>query len=220
MTYSAEQHRFLVGDEMSETLANDANNGRKILERISHGEADALTVWFDANKGPLYAFVFYRVGSNADLASDVTQGTFMAALERLDDFDPEKGTMKNWLRYLSRNIIRKSLADHQRGEQLQVAWDNFDQNLQSAYKQIDRDLLPDEVVERDETRKLVSMALSNLPPQYRDALAAKYIDGRSLEAIADSGSTTIDAVKSQLRRARAAFRECFLALAKLEVSDV
>ena len=205
---------------MRGTLANSALDDRTLLERIAQGDAVALTDWFHANKGPLYAFVFYRVGSDADLAADATQATFMAALERLNDFDPQQGTMKNWLRYLSRNIIRKCLADQQRGEQLQLAWDEIDQTLQAAYQRIDRDLLPDEVIERNETRELVSMALSNLPPHYRDALAAKYIDGRSLEAIADAGSTTIDAVKSQLRRARAAFRECFLALAKLEVSDV
>ena len=103
---------------------------------------------------------------------------------------------------------------------MQLAWDEIDHTLQAAYERIDRDILPDEVIQRKETGELVSVALSNLPPQYRDALAAKYIDGQSLEAIAAAGSTTIDAVKSQLRRARAAFRECFLAPAKLEVSDV
>ena len=36
----------------------------------------------------------------------------------------------------------------------------------------------------------------------------------------ENASTTIDAVKSQLRRAKIAFRDAFLARAQLEMSDV
>lgn len=191
-----------------------------MVENIASGDSAALTTWFGQQKDALYAFVFYRVGGDADLAADATQATFTAALEQLDKFDPDRGKMRTWLRYLSRNIIRDMLAGHRRSEQLQFAWDELDNTLQSAYQHIDRELLPDEVLQRTETRQLVSMTLSNLPPNYRDALQAKYVDGQTLTAMAAAGETTVDAVKSLLRRARAAFRECFLALAKLEVSDV
>jgi RNA polymerase sigma factor (sigma-70 family) len=85
---------------------------------------------------------------------------------------------------------------------------------------LDSELLPDAVLEREETRELVDVAMSNLPSQYREVLQAKYVDNLSLEHIAGLRDTTIDSVKSMLRRARAAFRECFLAIAKVEMSDV
>ncbi len=205
---------------MSEALAMNVADDQAILRRVAAGDPAALRTWYDGQKHALYAFVFYRVGGDAALAEDATQSTFTAALENLSNFDPDRGDMKNWLRYLSRNIIRKTLADFRRGEQLQQAWEEIDGSLRAAYERIDRELLPEEVLERDETRELVLMTLSNLPPNYRDVLAAKYIQGQSLQAIANAGETTVDAVKAMLRRARAAFRECFLALAKLEVSDV
>ncbi len=72
---------------------------------------------------------------------------------------------------------------------------------------------PDAAIERKETRELVGMTLTNLPAQYREVLEAKYLDGRSLEAIAQARDATLDSVKSMLHRARAAFREAFVTLA-------
>lgn len=191
-----------------------------IHQRILAGDADALTAWFRRNKDSLYSFIYYRVGGDQELASDALQATFTAALERLAEFDPERGDMITWLRFLSRNIVRDAMTQHRRGRQLHAVWERLDESLRDAYEQIDRELLPDQVVQRQETRELVDMALANLPSHYRVLLEAKYIDNQPIEAIATLRETTVDSVKSMLRRARAAFRECFLAMAKVEMSDV
>ena len=188
--------------------------GDSLLTRISAGDPAALTAWFEQNADPLYAFVFYRVGNDPDLAADATQSTFAAALERLADFDPSRGSMVTWLRMLSRNIVRDLLSRHRKAAQLQSTWDNIDASLVRIFERIDHDLLPDAALERAETRELVGMALANLPPQYREVLEAKYMEGHPLEAIAAMRSATIDSVKAMLRRARAAFRETFLTLAR------
>ena len=64
-----------------------------VLREIADGDADALALWFRRHKDAVYAFVFYRMGNDPDLAADATQATFMTALERLDDFDSERGDM-------------------------------------------------------------------------------------------------------------------------------
>jgi len=188
--------------------------------RIATGDEDALESWFQRHKNDVYSFIYYRVGNDPDLAADATQATFTVALERLADFEPQRGDMTNWLRFLSRNIIRDMLSKHRRGMQLQTVWDRIDQSLRDSYSKMDSELLPDAVLEQEETRELVDMALANLPPQYREVLVAKYIENQSLDAIATFRETSIDSVKSMLRRARGAFRECFLAISKLEMSDV
>jgi len=187
---------------------------RSPLKQISAGDPAALTAWFEQNADAVYAFAYYRVGNDPDLAADATQSTFALALERLGDFDPGRGTMLTWLRMLSRNIIRDLLLRHRRAAQLQAAWDNVDASLVRVYERIDHDLLPDAALEREETRELVGMTLANLAPQYREVLEAKYMEGHALEAIAAKRSATVDSVKAMLRRARAAFRETFLTLAR------
>ena len=189
----------------------------ELLTQIRAGDPGALTAWFEDHVDALYAFVYYRLGRDPDLAADATQTTFAIALERLGDYDPERGAMLTWLRTLSRNVIRDTLRAHRRAAQLQTAWNNIDASLQRIYERIDRELLPDAALERAETRELVGMTLANLPPQYREVLEAKSMEGHPLEAIARMRSVTIDSVKSMLRRARAAFRETFLTLAQSEV---
>ena len=200
--------------------STDRVDEKVILQRIAAGDPDALADWFLRHKDGLYSFVYYRVGNDPDLAADATQATFVKALERLADFDPRRGEMKTWLRFLSRNIVREMLGRNHRGVQLQAAWDQLDETLRQAYAKIDSQLLPEAVLEREETRELVETTLANLPANYREVLEAKYIENETLDTIATLRETTVDGVKSMLQRARAAFRECFLALAKMEMSDV
>jgi len=185
-----------------------------LLAKLRAGDPDALAAWFERHVDALYAFTYYRVGKDPDLAADATQSTFAIALERLADYDPQRGEMLTWLRMLSRNVVRDLLARHRKAAQLQLAWDNIDASLGRIYERIDRELMPDAALERKETRELVGMTLANLPPQYREVLEAKYMEGCPLEAIAATRAATIDSVKSMLRRARAAFRETFLTLAR------
>ena len=200
------------------TVSASAPSHEGLLRRIAAGHPDALSAWFEQHVDALYAFIYYRVGNDPDLAADATQSTFALALERLSQYDPERGTMVTWLRMLSRNVVRDLLTRHRKAAQLQAAWNNIDQSLARIYERIDHDLLPDEALERKETRQLVGMTLANLPPHYREVLEAKYMEGLALDAIATMRSATIDSVKAMLRRARAAFRETFLTLARSGVA--
>jgi RNA polymerase sigma-70 factor (ECF subfamily) len=191
-----------------------------LIDRIIAGDRDALAVWFGENQQAVYAFVFYRVGGDQELATEATQATFVKALGKLSQFEPERGEMATWLKYLSRNVIRNLLTTKHRGAQWQTAWDRIDDSLRVAYERIDEQPLPDEVLQNKETRDLVAMTLANLPDHYREVLQAKYMNNDSLEAIAQARDSSVEAVKSMLHRSRAAFRECFLTMTKLELSDV
>ncbi len=191
----------------------------QLLTGLAAGDCAALERWFHQHQAGVYAFAYYRVGQDADLAADATQGTFTAALERLAEFDPQRGQMAMWLRTLARNVIRSLLVQHRRGVQMQMVWDGIDETLLKAWQQMDCRPLPEEIFERQQTRRLVATTLANLPPQYQAVLEAKYLEGQPLEAIAARRQTTLDGAKSMLRRARAAFRECFLALAGIDAAE-
>jgi DNA-directed RNA polymerase specialized sigma24 family protein len=53
-----------------------------------------------------------------------------------------------------------------------------------------------------------------LPQHYREALEAKYVSRRSVREIAAASSASEKSIESLLTRARQAFRETFLALAR------
>ena len=77
------------------------------LAQMKAGDDDALNRWFETNVDGLYAFIYYRVGSNTDLAQDITQSTFALALQKLDKYDPERGAMLNWLRSASEKALAR-----------------------------------------------------------------------------------------------------------------
>jgi RNA polymerase sigma-70 factor (ECF subfamily) len=56
---------------------------------------------------------------------------------------------------------------------------------------------------------MVAHALAALPHHYEAVLRAKYLDGLSVQAIAESSGNSPKAVESLLSRARQAFREAF-----------
>ena len=61
---------------------------------------------------------------------------------------------------------------------------------------------------------MVGATMSQLPPNYREALEAKYVMGKSVRDMAQAMSVSEKSVESQLTRARKAFRATFLALTR------
>ena len=185
---------------------------KRLLRRAGRGEPGALARLYEDHVDGLYAFVYYRVGRDADLAADVVQETFLAALADPGAYDPARGSIGAWLATSSRNIIRKHLRDRPRLAALDEVWQRVDRALADVLAALDREPLGDEVLARAETRDLVNMAVANLPDRYRAVLERKYVGGESLESIARALSLSEDGVKSLLARARRAFRDTFLAL--------
>ena len=70
------------------------------------------------------------------------------------------------------------------------------------------------MLERRETADLVGATLSSLTPEYRAALVAKYVEGRSVADMAERSGKGLKATESHLHRARLAFARVFELLAR------
>jgi RNA polymerase sigma-70 factor (ECF subfamily) len=180
------------------------------------GDAEAIDRLACHALQPLYRFCLYRVGRDRHLCEEVVQETLVTAIERLDQYDPSRAqdNVLPWLTGLARNQIRRVLARENAAASLEIIWQRMDEQLRHVYAQLESDPLDDEVLRREETRQMVGATMSQLPPQYRDALEAKYVAGKSVRDIASAWRTTEKAVESRLCRARKAFRATFVALAR------
>ncbi len=165
--------------------------------------------WFLEHADAVYTFVFYRVGKDQELATDVVQETFVTALRKIEQYDPRRGAMFAWLTYLARNCIRAALKQKSRYETYAEFWDGIDRKLVAAYRELATAPLPEEVLEQQETTELVQMAMANIPGHYQRALTQRYYQQQSLEEIARAEGMTAGAVKSLLHRARLAFKTAF-----------
>lgn len=179
------------------------------VDRLRQREGADVDRWFDTFADPVYAFIYYRVGRDADLAGDVAQETFVAALERIERFDPDRGEMFPWLTHIARNCIRKALRRRGRDGTPADFWDTLDRRLLRAATDLGGTSLPGELLEREETAGLVRLALSNLPLRYQLALRRRYFEELSLHEMAGLEGASEGAMKVLLHRARTAFRTAF-----------
>ena len=165
---------------------------------------------------PLYRFCLYRIGQDRHLCEEVVQETMVRAIRQLDRYEPARagGDIFGWLTGLARNEIRRALAREKAAASLEGLWARMDEELREVYARLESDPLGEEVIRREETREMVGATMSQLPANYRRALEAKYVAGKTVRDMAADWSMSEKAVESRLARARKAFRATFVALAR------
>lgn len=185
-------------------------------QRALAGDAGAVALLADAAIAPLYGFCLYRVGRNRHLCEEVVQETLVRAIRDLKDYDPGRGqdNIFGWLYGIARNHIQRVLANRKGAVSLEQLWARMDRELMEVYARLDSDPFNDELLQREETREMVNVTMSQLPPHYREALEQKYVEGRSVREIADASDISEKAAESLLTRAREAFKATFVALAR------
>lgn len=185
-------------------------------ERAMSGDPAAVSSLAKAMLVPLYSFCLYRVGRRKHLCEEVVQETLLIAIRELRQYAPHRcgNDIFPWLTGLARNEIRRALAQEKGTVSLETLWANMDRELLQLFARLDAQPFSDEILQREETRELVNTAMSQLPPNYRQALEDKYVSGKSVREMAELLKTTEKAVESQLTRAREAFRGAFLALTR------
>ena len=167
------------------------------------GDEAAWRDWYDSTAPGLRAYVHWRCGGMADLADDFVQDTWLTAVRRIRSFRADQGPFAGWLCGIAANLIRNRLRQRRRpgmsrqaGEVLKADPRRITEGSWSASN-------------TDETAEMVAHALAALPHHYEAVLRAKYLDGLSVQAIAESSGNSPKAVESLLSRARQAFREAF-----------
>jgi RNA polymerase sigma-70 factor, ECF subfamily len=152
------------------------------------GDPAAWRALVEGAVAPVAGYVRWRAGGWTDLADEVTQDTWLTAARRLKAFDPDQGSFAGWVCGIAANVFRSHLRQR---KLLPLPAD-----------------LPAPATPTDRSAR-VAAALAELPPHYEQVLRAKYLDGRSVDAIAAESGESAKAVESRLTRAREAFRAAY-----------
>ncbi len=184
----------------------------ELAQRVARGERAAGDELVARHLDGVYRFLLYRVGRDVSLAEDLAQDTLLTALDRIGTYDG-RASLHAWLCGIARNHVRGGVR-RRRPTSLEDLLAESDADIDAILARIEHEPLPDEVLEREETRALVGATLSSLPLPYRDALVEKYVEGRSVPESAAQSGRHVKAVESTLHRARKAFGEVFTLLAR------
>ena len=172
-----------------------------LLRRIAKGDQLALARFYDLHIDAVYRFVYHQVGGHREDAEDVTQDTFITAIDNLESFRGES-RLYVWLcgiAWRKASDFRRR-RDHARTPQPASEDALLDLPVASAPATVE------EMAERDLLRDHVWQALLALPDHYRQVLTLKYIEEFEVSEIALLTSKTEKAVESLLTRARHSLR--------------
>jgi len=183
-----------------------------LRDRLLSGDPGATERLVARHLDGLYEFVHYRLGSDRAQVEDVVQDTLLVALERVGTFDA-RSSLHAWLCGIARNRIRM-LRRRRRAASIEDLLEDADPEIDLVLAAIEREPLPDGVLERRETQELVGATLSSLPPEYRTALLDKYVHSLPVREMADRAGKGDKAMESTLHRARLAFSRVFQLLAR------
>lgn len=159
---------------------------------------DAFEVWYRRTLPRVYAYVLTRCGNDVTLAEELSQQTFVAAVNGRAQFDGRSDVV-TWLC----GIARHKLADHFRTVEREER-----RRMQLHIRQIHAD---DEAVQSAglDDRAAIADVLRSLPTAHRAVLAFVVLDGLSVSEAGRLMGRGAGATQSLLHRARESFRRAY-----------
>jgi len=188
-----------MGDPEAPPLQQDAD----MLKRLHDGDRTAMAELYDRYFDRVYSLVFNQVDRNRDVAEDIVQETFLAALKSAKGFKG-RSSAYTWLC----SIAYHKVADHYRRQSRErkrmvsgVDVDTVDDSENPG-----RQPQPDSLIESAETRQVVNEALSKLPWDYRQVLILKYVEELSVQEISQIMDRSPKSIEGLLTRSRKALQ--------------
>ena len=158
-----------------------------------NGDEKAWRDLFERHFEPVHRYCLNLSSGRQDQAEEITQQVFMTAARRIGRFRPQKGSFRAWLLGIAKNRFLKA----QSGE------------IRHKYHEKKCSEQTSERKKSDAPELFVYEALARLPAHYRSVLEAKYLEGLTVNEIAEANGSTPKAVESLLGRARDKFAQVY-----------
>src|SRR5215216_4565401 len=181
----------------------------QFIERLKRGDAAAFEKLVNERSGEIFGLL-YRLTENGEEARDLTQETFLRALQSIVHFRGESD-LRTWIYRIAINQARNRWRWwRRRRREATVSLDapeigggrlGLVETLRStAVKDPEQDAL------ESERERALKKALTSLKRIYREAVVLRDIEGFAYEEIATALDISVGTVKSRLARGRQELR--------------
>ena len=171
------------------------------VEKVLAGDQAAYEPLVEAYQGRIFAFVAGRI-RNFSATEDIVQNAFVEAYMHLKSLkSPEK--FSGWLRGIALNLSNKWLQQ----KRPIVSIDDTSQDVTPQVSEFPLPDLPDEALEKTETKETVIAAVDALPDIYRESVLLHYMEGMTYPEIATFLDIPESTVTGRLQVARNRLRD-------------
>ena len=185
-------------DETDQDVVLEARAGREVAYR-------ELVRRYER---PIFSLI-YRMVRDRELAEDLSQETFVKALNAIDSYRPEF-KFSSWIFKIANNAA----IDHLRRRELKTLSIEGSPNARTpeameatALQITSRDSGPLAYVEARELGGMIEEAISHLRPEYQSCILLRHVEGRPYEEIAEMLDLPLGTVKTYIHRARNELRK-------------
>jgi RNA polymerase sigma-70 factor (ECF subfamily) len=144
----------------------------------------------------VFSYFLDRCGGSTSVAEDLTQETFMAAVEQIR----EQKRIDHPLAWIL-GTARHKLVDHYRARERE------DRRMEALKTEVEQD----ELIEwqGDESRGRAIAALETVPGPQRAALVLRYLDSLSVGDVAQALGKSLEATQSLIARGKRSFKQAY-----------
>jgi RNA polymerase sigma-70 factor (ECF subfamily) len=169
-----------------------------LLLRCADGDRDAFRMLYDRQAGKLYGIAL-RITRQANLAADAVQEAFLQVWQNARAFNPERGSPEAWMigvtRYRALDLLRRA------GPQTAELSPDLHASVEPSF----------EPISGTADGRALAQCLERIEPDRRKLVLLAFVDGYSHAELANRAAMPLGTVKSVIRRALAALRDCLSA---------
>ena len=171
----------------------------QIIRAVLDGDSNAYEHLVKAYEKNVYNLALRMTGNSED-AYDMSQEAFIKAYNSLRNFRGDS-KFSVWLYRIVSNVCLDFLRSRNRKAAVSLSMEN-DDGEEVELDIADEASSPQLLLERSMTRDAVRRGLQSLPPDHREILLLREIQGLSYDEIAQALDLEVGTVKSRIFRAR------------------
>ena len=124
----------------------------------------------------IYNFIFFKL-LHRQITEDLVSDVFLKVVDHIHTYDPTKGEISTWLFTIASNTLNDYLR--RRNKVVPITLDDLHDDVKLSV-----DFSEQSSLIKDENRRELYAALSQLDDRTRDIISEKYFLGKTLRAIA------------------------------------
>ena len=169
-----------------------------LAQRIRSGDREALGELYDRYASVALATAL-RVVADREQAEDLVHDSFVAVWQKIDRFDPMRGSLRAWLL----TVVRNRAIDRLRAGRASIAIEDADD--QSLLRTSPNPTWEAAIARQSATE--LRNAIESLPSEQRQAVELAYFGGNTYREIAVLTNVPLGTANGRLRLALAKLRE-------------
>ncbi len=179
-----------------------------LIQAARKGDGEAFDILVGKHASYIYNLSYHLCGGNRADTDDLAQMTFIRAYRAIARFEG-RSELKTWLHRICVNLWKNMVRGQKRKKYFQhqsIHMSPAGKDEQVTIDLEDKRISPMEAVEKGQTSEIIHQAINQLPPEEKEVMVLRDIQGYTYEEIAQLCKIPLGTAKSRLSRARRMLR--------------